>query len=199
MRAAKPLVTRHRGAVAVVALLAAALFGGLYRVSDSLEKHSYNAGAVPPETVELTKGHQYEISVPGGRKALASRGILTSAGRCTLTQGPAAPVSLTVTPISADLRPTNALATFESPISGRAHLDCGPWGAVYVDDADGSGWDFAGLFLVLAAICLTAGVALGVSALYVRTARDDDEIERGVGIVGGHHELGTGDADDVLR
>ena len=192
-------VMRRRGIIAVVLLFGAVLFGGLYRVADSVEKHSYNTGATPPDKVRLTAGHRYEISVPGGRKELAKRGISTSTAQCSLTQSGTLESILTVELISADVRPTNALASFTSPVSARVHIDCGPWGAVYVDDADDSGWDYSGLFLVLAAAFLTASVALGLSALYARTARDDDEIERRVGIVGGRHEVGPGDVDDVLR
>jgi hypothetical protein len=191
-------VLRRRGILAVVVLLAGALCGGLYRVSDGAEKHSYNAGAVPPETVRLTVGHRYEISVPGGRKALQKRGIVTTSAQCSVTPDGGVEVPLAVTVLSNDVRPTNALANFVSPISGRVHLDCGSWGAVFVDDSDDSGWDYAGLWLVLAAIFLTAGVALGLSALYTRTARQDEEIERRLR-VGAHHEVGPGDADDVLR
>ena len=192
-------ILRYRGVIAVALLLAAALCGGLYRIADGSEKHSYNSGAQPPATVQLTTGHTYEISVPGGHKALQKRGISTAAALCSLSRDGASPMTLTVTPLSADVRPTNAVATFVSPLSGRVHLDCGSWGAVYIDDSDDSAWDFSGLFLVLAALFLTAGVALGLSALYARTARDDHEIERGVGVGGGRHEVGGGDADDLLR
>jgi len=180
-------VMRFRGVIAVVLLFAAALFGGLYRVADGLEKHSYNAGAVPPDTVTLTQGRTYQISVPGGRKALASRGISTSVGQCSVTQASGASQHLQVTVLSNDLRPTNTIATFVSPLSGSVHLDCGPWGAVYVDDADNRGWDYAGLFLLLTAICLTLAVALGLSALY---ARHSDRDLRSAGIGAGDHEAG---------
>jgi len=193
------LVMRRRGPIAVVLLLAGVLFAGLYRVADGIEKHSYNSGAVPPQTVQLTSGRQYEISVPGGRKALETRGIAVTASQCSLTPDGSGPVPVTVTLISTDVRPTNALATFVSPVSGRAHLDCGAWGAVYVDDSDDSGWDYSGLFIVLTTIFLTLGVALGLSALYARSARDDEEIERRIGFLGGDHEVGPGDSDDVLR
>jgi hypothetical protein len=193
------IVMRRRGPIAVALLLAGVLFAGLYRVADGIEKHSYNSGAVPPQTVQLTRGHQYEISVPGGRTALEKRGIPATVGQCTLTPNGGGPVPVMVTPIAQDVRPTNALATFASPVSGRVHLDCGVWGAVYVDDSDDSGWDYSGLFIVLTAILLTLGVALGLSALYARSARDDEEIERRIGFLGGHDEVGPGDADDVLR
>ena len=44
--------------------------GDEFRVADGAERHSYNSGATPPDTVRLTAGHKYEVSVPGGRKAL---------------------------------------------------------------------------------------------------------------------------------
>lgn len=199
MRAFGAFVMRHRGAVAVLALLAGLGFGGLSQVADRLEKHSYNTGATPPSTVQLTRGHGYQLSVPGGRKALEKRGVSTSAAQCSFAEDNGASSTLTVDLISADVRPTNALARFTSPISARVHVDCGPWGAVYVDDADNSGWDYAGLFLVLAVCFLTMGVALGLSALYARGARDDDQVERRVGVGGGRHEVGGGDPDDVPR
>lgn len=181
-------VMRFRGIIAVVLLLAAVLFGGLYRVADGLEKHSYNAGAVPPDRVTLTQGRTYQISVPGGRKALAERGISTSVAQCSATLPSGVSQHLSVTPLSSDVRPTNAIATFVAPVSGSVHLDCGPWGAVYIDDADNGGWDYAGLFLLLTAICLTLAVALGLSALY---ARHGDQVQRGVGVGADDHESRT--------
>jgi hypothetical protein len=188
-------VMRFRGIIAVVLLLAAVLFGGLYRVADGLEKHSYNSGAVPPDKVTLTQGRMYQISVPGGRKALAQRGISTSVAQCSVTQPSGVSQHLNVTLLSTDVRPTNAIATFVAPVSGSVHVDCGPWGAVYVDNADDSGWDYAGLFLLLTAICLTLAVALGLSALY---ARHGDQVERGIGVGRGDHEVGHGDGRDSL-
>lgn len=195
----RAFVMRHRGLLAVVLLLAAVLLAGLYRVSDGLEKHSYNTGATPPQTVHVTSGHRYQISRPGGRRALQQHGISPTQAQCSLIPESGGPVALTVTVISTDVRPTNALATFVSPVTGNVRIDCGSWGAVYVDDSDNSGFDYAGLFLVLTAVCLTLGVALGLSALYARSSRDDDDIERRLGITGVHHEAGPDDADDVLH
>lgn len=188
-------VMRFRAVIAVVLLLAAVLFGGLYRVADSLEKHSYNSGAVPPDTVTLTQGRTYQISVPGGRKALDKRGISTKAGLCSLSQPSGVTENLTVTPLSNDVRPTNAIATFVAPLSGPVHIDCGPWGAVYIDDADNTGWDYAGLFLLLTAICLTLAVALGLSALY---ARHGHKVGGSVGVEAGDDEVGRDEDSDVL-
>jgi hypothetical protein len=196
-------VMRRRAALAVALLLAAVLCGALWRVSDGAEHHSYNSGATPPDTVRLSAGHRYEISVPGGRKALQKRGVITTSAQCSVSQNNGLDVALTVTVLSPDVRPTNALGSFIAPVSGRVHVDCGSWGAVFVDDSDDSSWDFAGLWLVLTAIFLTAGVALGLSALYARSegraARENDEVERRIGVGGAHHEVGPGDAGDVLR
>lgn len=188
-------VMRFRGVIAVVLLLVAVLFGGLYRVADGLEKHSYNSGAVPPDKVQLTQGRTYQISVPGGRKALAERGISTSVAQCSVTQPSGVSQHLSVTLLSNDVRPTNAIATFVAPVSGSVHLDCGEWGAVYVDDADNAGWDYAGLFLLLSAICLTLAVALGLSALY---ARHGDQVKDGVGVATGDQEVRRGDGGDSV-
>ena len=199
MRSFGGWVMRRRAVLAVVLLFAAVLCGGLYRVADGVERHSYNKGATPPDTVRLTAGHRYEISVSGGRKALQKRGVDTATAQCSATPSDAAEVPLTVTVLSNDVRPTNALGNFLSPISGRVHLDCGQWGAVFVDDADDSNWDFAGLWLVFTAIFLTSGVALGLSALYARTTGRDEEIERRLRVGGAHYEVGPGDADDLLH
>jgi hypothetical protein len=204
VRRAGQFIMRYRGVVAAVLIAAAVLLTGLYRVADGAEHHSYNAGAVPPMTVKLTSGHTYEISVPGGRDALKKRGISTQVAQCSWTQGPSGKRILKVTPVSADVRATHAIATFTSPVSGAVHIDCAGWGAAYVDDADDSGWDYAGLFLLLATTCLTAAVALGISALYARgtsqrAARYDDEIETGVETLAADPEVGGADGGYVAR
>jgi len=187
-----------------VLVIATMFFAGLYRVADGAEKHSYNSGAVPPSTVELTQGHSYEISVRGGRKALQQRGITTTAAECTWSEGNTRDQVLTVSVLSADVRPTHALATFEAPVGGRVHIECAGWNPVFVDDADNSGWDYAGLFLVLTAVCLTLAVAAGLSGLYTASllgdsSRDDDEIEAGLEAVAGKGEVGGADSGDVAR
>ena len=109
-----------------------------------------------------------------------------------------------MTPLSPDVRATHAIATFTSPVSGNVHVDCAGWGAVYVDDAEDSGWDYAGLFLLLTTISLTAAVALGLSALYargtsLRAARYDDEIEAGVQPFAVDPEVGGADGGHLAR
>ena len=198
------LISRHKSPIAVALVIATVLFAGLYRVANGVEKHSYNAGAVPPTTVDLTEGHTYEISLPGGRDALEKRGVsVTQAlAQCAWTQRSGSPSEqvLDVTVLSADVRPTHAIATFVAPVSGQVHIDCAGWGAVYVDDADNAGWDYAGLFLVLTTICLTLAVALGLSALYARSEaarRERDEIEAATESLAGHREVGGTDGGHV--
>jgi hypothetical protein len=198
------LVMRHRGVLAAILIAATVLLAGLYRVADGTERHSYNAGAIPPSTFELTSGHRYEISVPGGRDALHKRGVSESAAQCSWSQGSgSAGQVLKVTVLSTDVRPTHAIATFTAPAGGRVHIDCAGWGAVYVDDADDSGWDYAGLFLLLTTICATLGLALGMSAMYARgsaqrASRYDDEIQAGIEPLSAHPEVGGTHGSDVL-
>src|SRR5213080_3623067 len=135
MHSAGGLMMRRRGVIAGALIAATVLLAGLYRVAGGTEHHSYNAGAVPPMTVKLTNGHTYEISVPGGRDALKKRGISTQVAQCSWTQGSSGKRVLKVTPLSADVRATHAIATFTSPVSGTVHIDCAGWGAVYVDGA----------------------------------------------------------------
>src|SRR6266508_2967721 len=200
-RAGGPIM-RHRGIVATMLIGATVLLAGLYRVADGSEHHSYNAGAVPPMTVKLTNGHSYEISVPGGRDTLKKRGISTQVAQFSCTQGSSGKRVLNVKPLSTDVRATHAIATFTFSVSAKVHIDCAGWGAVYVDDADDSEWDYAGLFLLLTTICLTAAVALGISALYargtsLRAARYDDEIEAGVEPFAADPEVGSTDGGHV--
>jgi hypothetical protein len=193
-------VKRYKGPIAVALIIATVLFAGLYRVANGVEKHSYNAGAVPPTTVELTSGHNYEISVPGGRKALINRGVAVTPAQCSWSNSAVTGQQVPVTVLSADVRPTHALATFTSPVSGRVHIDCAGWGAVYVDDSDNSGWDYAGLFLVLTTVCLTLAVAVGLSSMYPRSTwspRNRHQVETGVEPLAAQREVGGTDGGDV--
>ena len=58
-------------ALAIGLIALAAVFAVLYRIDNSREDHSYNAGATPPVNVRLTMGKTYEISTPGGPSGLA--------------------------------------------------------------------------------------------------------------------------------
>jgi len=176
-----------------VLLVVGVLLAGLYRVTSGTERHSYASDAVPPANVQVTVGHSYMISVPGGVAALQDHDLSPSGLRCEWSAGGSAAQPLSVQLYGPDAKATDAIGTFTAPVTGQIHIDCSGWGAVFVDDADDAGGDLAGLFLVLCVIALTIGAALGLSALRlrngnssrdsVRTASEDDEIERLVHIV----------------
>lgn len=176
----------------MVLVVAGLALGGLYRVVAGTERHAYSPGAQPPSGVHVTDNASYELSVPGGVKALRDHGIDPGRLQCTWSSGGSANQLLQVSPLGADTRATNTVATFTAPFSGEVHVDCAGWGAMFIDDADAAGADAAGWLLLLATVVLTAGAGLGVSALYARrrddatsgrSAGEDDEIERLVHVV----------------
>jgi len=75
---------------------------------------------------------------------------------------------LKTTSLGTDTRTTHAVATFIAPVSGLVSITCGTLSQTYIDDADNTPGDPAGLFILLCAILLTIGVACAMSALYRR-------------------------------
>jgi hypothetical protein len=152
-------------AIALIAL--AALFAVLYRIDNSREDHSYNAGATPPANVRLTMGKTYEISTPGGPSGLAGRGVNAASLNCNYTPVVGSSTQqLATTSLGSDTRTTHAVATFTAPISGMVHIECRALTATFIDDADNVSGDPAGLFLLLCTLALTVGAMLGLSVLY---------------------------------
>jgi hypothetical protein len=174
----------RRAVAAVLLVVAGLLCCALYRLTAGTEHHSYSPGAVAPSTVRLAEGRSYELSVPGGVKALAAQGADVTAPQCSYTPAGRSSSGLTVQAAGADTKATNTVATFVSPVSGVVHVDCLGWGPMFLDDAAGSAPDYAGWLLLLATISLTLGTALGVASIRAigtdseRAAREDDEIER---------------------
>jgi hypothetical protein len=161
----------HRGVVAVISLVFAALFLLLYAVLNHTEDHSFNAHATPPTTVEVTAGQTYEISTPGGVVGLQHRGVSLSGLTCTYTQAGGTAQQLKISALGADTRTTHAVATFVSPVSGPIHIECPALiNGAFVDDSVHGSADPAGLFLLLATIALAVAVALGMSFLYRRSS-----------------------------
>ena len=155
-------------AAAVVLLVLAALFAVLYRIENNREQHSYNAGATPPTNVHITIGQQYEISTPGGIKAVTAR-VGAASLNCNYTAvGGRSTDQLDTTRLDSDTRTTHAVATFIAPVTGLVHIECRALSSTFIDDADGVGSDPAGLFLLLCTICLTFGAISGLSVLYRR-------------------------------
>jgi hypothetical protein len=190
----------------VVGLLCCAL----YRVVSGSEHHAYSAGAEAPQSVHLTAGTSYTLSVPGGVRTLLDRGVDVSAAQCQWSIGGSAAQALTVTAERADTKATNVVATFIAPFTGDLHIDCAGWGGVFVDNADNTSADVAGWFLLVGVIALTLGVGLGLSEWRLsaerrsaeRTSREDDQVET---LVGSHdtgfgdHEIGGTHLGDVTQ
>jgi len=166
----------------------------LYRVQAGTEAHSFTPDSVAPRTVQLTAGHQYHLSIPGGVHVEPSLGVEPSLLACTIapTGGAAAPLSLSAE--DSGSKATNQIASFVAPYSGRVHIACTGLPQVFVDDADDVGGDLSGLWLVLATISLAIGLPMTLSALRgsgrrprpasgpawsdsARAAGEDEEIE----------------------
>jgi hypothetical protein len=154
---------------AVLLLIAAVLCFGLSASFKATGRHAYNSSH-PASTVALTAGKQYQLSVRGGRSALTARGLSADQPQCSWSTGNSVAQSVTVSPLPADTRSVNVVATFVAPTTARLHINCATWGAVFVDDSDNSAFDRAGLFLLLGIIALTCGLALGLATLYRRSA-----------------------------
>ncbi|MEP6598121.1 MAG: hypothetical protein ABJB98_01590 [Actinomycetota bacterium] len=157
--------TRWSAIAAVLLLIAAVLYLGLFQVVDAVERHAFNSGWLPKSTVQLSAGKAYHISVRGGAEVLSKRGEDLTFPQCWWSTDRPGSQSLTVTPVAADSHSLNVVASFVAPVTGPVHVECPPWGAVSVDDSDDSAVDLAGFFLLLAVVCLTAGAALGLSLL----------------------------------
>jgi hypothetical protein len=171
---------QRTAAAAIVLLALGVVFVVLYRVENGAEHHSYNAGARAANTVHVTLGKQYEISTPGGINTLVDHGVSITNFTCTFAQaGTGASRELDVTALGSSTRTVHAVATFIGPVTGQVHIACAGFdGGVYVDDADGVPADPAGLFLLLATIAFTVGVALGMSALYRRSSATRELAQR---------------------
>jgi hypothetical protein len=205
-----PSTSRARGLSAAAAtgfIIAALLFGALYRIVSGTEHHAFAPGAVAPSAVHLTAGKNYMLSVPGGVKDLQARHIDVATPQCEWSVGGAASQALTVTAAGTGTKATDVVGTFVAPYTGELHIDCLGWGPMFVDDADNSAPDAAGWLLLLATISLTAGVALALAVLRssgfgsARAAGEDDEIERLVHVVRGRSaddEVSRADGGDVL-
>ncbi|MCU1656304.1 MAG: hypothetical protein JWO57_960 [Pseudonocardiales bacterium] len=204
-----PRTRSLRAVVATVLVVVGLILGALFRIVSGSEHHAYSVGAVPPAGAHVTVGNTYQLSVPGGTKALAKRGVRLDALQCEWSVDGSASQALT-TATNASSKATNVVATFASPYTGNIRVDCTGWGAMYIDDADGAPGDPAGWFLVAAIIALTIGIGLGLAALRSaadsgrysdESAGDDDEIERlvrAVHVRSQDREVGNGDGGDVL-
>lgn len=147
---------------ALLVLLGVAAFG-LYGFTSDREPHSF-AGAKPPASVLLQRGNTYSIGVPDGVRAEKAAGLDPGTLACTLTSG-GRELSINLLADQADTKTTTQIATFVSPVSGRATVSCPGLRQVYVDNAEDAPFDLAGMWLLVAMTSLAIGIPLALSAL----------------------------------
>jgi hypothetical protein len=193
-------------------LLGLAAFG-LWRVLSGSEELPFAKGATPPSTVAVTSGHVYSLAVPGGVPAMRDHGVPLRADGTALvlecrytTPGQPGTAPLTVTPEGPGTKYETTVGTFVAPLTGRIHVDCSSWGAMFVPNSDDHSTDFSGWALLASVILLTIGAALAMGEIRAamlrstRAARDQDDIESSVDVpVGRRHdrEVGGSDRGDI--
>jgi hypothetical protein len=212
----------RRGGVTRVAVAAAlVLVGlasfGLWRVLSGSENLPFSQGASPPTSAQVTKDKTYTLAVPGGVHAMLAGGVPVAASnggqtislQCNWSTGDTTDAqSLSVSAESTSTKAENTVGHFDAPITGKLHIDCDGWGAMFVPDSDDRVTDSSGWALLVAMIALTIGASLGLSELRMtwqraqasRAAGDDNEVERYVDVAylgGDDGEVGGNDRDDV--
>ncbi len=158
--------SRTATAGVVLTLLGLALFV-LSRTSLSGEHHAYALGSAP-SSVQVTAGHTYRVSIRGGVGRAQELGVTPATLSCTLSSSTVGTRGLTVTPEAVDTKATQVIASFVAPLSGRVQLACNGLPHVFVDNADDSGFDTAGLLLLAAVLALAVGVPLLLVAEHAR-------------------------------
>lgn len=176
----------HAGSVralvsGIVVVLAGTACWALYGVEAGRERRPYTHGGPPPAYVQLNARHTYWLSVPGGVRHLDKIGVQVSSLQCTAAEAGRAPAALSVTPQSKDTKATDEIASFFSDITGKVHIECAGTGAVFVSGASADGFDWSGLWLILASVLLVIGIPLTLSGRRrlpsqpQRPRRDDDD------------------------
>jgi hypothetical protein len=212
---------RRGGATRVAVAAALVLIGlasfGAWRVLSGSEDLPFADGATPPSSALVTKDKTYSLAVPGGVRAMLAGGVPVAAAngnqtislQCTWATGDTTDAqTLTVAAESTSTKAENTVGHFDAPITGRIHVNCDGWGAMFIPDSEDRSADWSGWALLIAIITLTVGGALALSELRLvwerahasRTDRDDDEVEGFVDVAsfgGDDGEVGGGDRDDV--
>jgi hypothetical protein len=152
-----------------VAVVVGMLSWVLYGVTAGSENTSYHPNAKPPQYVQVTAKHTYWLAVPGGVHELLKAGLRPSAIKCSGAARGEGDADLHVAAVvqqdTDDPKLVNRIASFEAAFTGDLHVTCAGVGAVYVENADDAGFDWSGLFLVLASACLVVGLPLVLSGL----------------------------------
>ncbi|HEX2904043.1 MAG TPA: hypothetical protein VHO01_11365 [Jatrophihabitans sp.] len=151
----------------VLGLLGVLVFAGS-RYAAAQQNHAYDPGAVPPASFRVTAGKTYQLSSTTPTRQLIAQAALSTLA-CTWTGDGRLENQLPVTSVLNDERNRFEFALFEAPISGSIQIRCAGMPAVFVDDADDSSPDWAGLLLIVATLFGLAGGVLAVQGGYQLT------------------------------
>lgn len=165
-----PRTAITRLAIGVMLMLAAAVLFAASRLVASGQLHSYDPGATPAASVQLTAGKQYQLSSPAGVSALQKAGLLTSLACSWSTDGNLLN-PLTITTTLTDDRDLRTFATFNAPSTGRLQIACTGIDKVFVDDSDSSGTDYSATLVLLTVAVGLLGVILAVTGWYQLSER----------------------------
>jgi hypothetical protein len=147
----------------IVLVLAGTACWALYGLQAGREHRAYAHGGPPPAYVQLTEGHTYWLSVPGGVRHLDEVGVQVSSLQCTAAEPGQTPGALSVTPQTKGTKATDEIASFFSGVTGNLHIECAGVGTVFVSGGAADGFDWAGLWLILASVLLVIGIPLTLS------------------------------------
>jgi hypothetical protein len=160
-------------------VLAGLAFWAMYAVQSGRERHAYAHGGAPAQYAHLVAGKTYWLAVPGGVTHLDKVGVQVSTLECTGAGAGQAPGPLEITPQAKDSKATDQIASFVAGTTADLHIECDRLGAVFVD-GPGNGFDWSGLWLVLASLLLVVGIPLTLSGRRMvpsepRRAQDDED------------------------
>ena len=160
--------------IGVAGLVLTVLFFAAYLLSTDGGARSSDRDPVPSPTIEVTANKLYHLSTIDGPTALVSDSI-----QCTWTMPNRADNTfLPVTIARGDARVTHVIGTFVGPINGTIKIACPATGAVFVDDADNTAFDYGGLWVVLTSIAALVGVAGLLGGLYSRRPPPNEPVTK---------------------
>jgi hypothetical protein len=196
---ARPALPRALIAGPVVVIVALAVWA-LFVLQSNKETHSYNHGDnPPPANVELKKGATYGVALHGGVAREVARGLVPGTLQCTATKQGQAPGPLQVNAEAQGTKATDRIGWFVAEFGGRVHVECAGIGTVFIDNAEDAGFDWSGVWLVLASVLLAIGLPLTLSGLRRAGRRVDPAAAGGFEFErhGEAHMVAAGPRDDL--
>lgn len=165
----RPAASTRRPLPTVLVVGGLLVFAGLlswvlYALSTGHERHSFTRGGDPAAYVDLVAGRTYHLAIPGGSQTEQSLGLDPTKLRCTAAESGQPPATLSVAAES-NPKAINRIGSFTAGRSGSFRISCTGIGPVYVDDAEDAGFDWSGLWLVLASVMLAVGLPLTLTGM----------------------------------